>query len=100
MDLSDASEKIASDTAGDRSGDLPTSNAGIDKGVSGIIAPLIRNIGTTMKRAVKFRTKTLHVREINPVPTQWEAKRAQEGLWIVLEHLFIFYPAEIQTPIF
>jgi hypothetical protein len=27
MDLSDASEKIPSDTTGDRSGDLPTSSA-------------------------------------------------------------------------
>jgi hypothetical protein len=29
MDLSDASEKIPSDTTGDRSGDLPTSSAAV-----------------------------------------------------------------------
>ena len=71
-----------------------------DIAVSGILAPLILNLGTGMRWVVKFRTQTFYVRERTPFLKQWDAQRAPQKMWIVIEHVHIFDPAEIQTPIF
>jgi len=44
--------------------------------------PLILNLGNRWRWVVSFTTRPLYPRERTPVPTEWEAVKARESLWI------------------